>query len=84
MIIEDHISSLVPSPLRGRNIDSLGVRFPDMSDVYSKRLRKIIAECAMENGIETKKGVYIQLQAPHLKPRRKSGCAPSSGRTRSE
>ena len=64
MIIEDHISSLVPSPLRGRNIDSLGVRFPDMSDVYSKRLRKIIAECAMENGIETKKGVYIQLQGP--------------------
>ena len=64
MIIEDHISSLVPSPLRGKNIDSLGVRFPDMSEVYSKRLCKIITECAMKNGIETKKGVYIQLQGP--------------------
>ena len=64
MVIDDHISSLVPSPLRGRNIDSLGVRFPDMSDVYSKRLRKIITECALKNGIEIKNGVYIQLQGP--------------------
>ncbi len=64
MIIEDHISCLVPSPLRGRNIDSLGVRFPDMSEVYSKRLCRIITECALEKGIKTKKGVYIQLQGP--------------------
>ena len=64
MIIEDHISSLVPSPLIGKNDNSIGVRFPDMSEVYSKRLNKIIAETALENGIDIKKGVYIQLTGP--------------------
>ena len=64
MIIEDHISSFVPSPLIGKNDNSIGVRFPDMSEVYSKRLNKIIAETALENGIDIKKGVYIQLTGP--------------------
>lgn len=41
MLIEDHISSFVPSPLIGKNDDSIGARFPNMSDVYSKRLQKI-------------------------------------------
>lgn len=64
MLIEDHISSFVPSPLIGRNDDSIGVRFPDMSDVYSKRLQKIIKETAYENDIKLKSGVYIQLTGP--------------------
>ncbi len=64
MLIEDHISSFVPSPLTGKNDDSIGVRFPDMSDVYSKRLQRIIKETAAENGIKLQKGVYIQLQGP--------------------
>ena len=42
MLITDQISSFVPSPLRGQNLDALGVRFPDMSEIYSKRLNQII------------------------------------------
>ena len=44
MIINDHITIAIPSPLIGENIDELGVRFPDMSEVYSQRMRKIIKE----------------------------------------
>lgn len=64
MMITDHISTFVPSPLRGENDDSLGVRFPDMSEVYSKRLQKIISSTASENGIQLRRGVYIQLPGP--------------------
>ncbi|MCH5317545.1 MAG: purine-nucleoside phosphorylase [Eubacterium sp.] len=64
MIVEDHISSFVSSPLIGKNDDSIGVRFPDMSEVYSKRLNRIIAKTAKESGISVKKGVYIQLSGP--------------------
>lgn len=64
MLIEDHISSFVVSPLVGENDNSLGVRFPDMSDVYSKRLRNIIENVADENKINIQKGVYIQLRGP--------------------
>lgn len=64
MIIDDHISSFVPSPLIGQNDEALGARFPDMSEVYSKRLNRIITKAAAENGIDTKKGVYIQLSGP--------------------
>ncbi len=65
MIITDHITNFVPSPLIGENIEELGVRFPDMSEVYSKRLRKIVAESAIECGISIKEGVYVQLTGPN-------------------
>ena len=39
MLITDHIASFVPSPLIGRNLDELGPRFPDMSEVYDKDLQ---------------------------------------------
>ena len=65
MIITDHISDFVPSPLIGRNIEELGVRFPDMSEVYSKRARAIIESCAEKFGIAIKEGVYIQLTGPN-------------------
>lgn len=42
MLITDHITTAVPSPLIGPNIEELGTRFPDMSEVYSKNLQKII------------------------------------------
>lgn len=64
MIIEDHISSFIPSPLIGKNDDKLGTRFPDMSDVYNSELCKLIEETASENNIDVKKGVYIQLRGP--------------------
>lgn len=64
MMITDHISSFVPSALRGENIDELGVRFPDMSDIYDKKICEIIAKTAAENGIDLKQGVYLQTAGP--------------------
>ena len=65
MIITDHISSFVPSPLIGPNIENFGVRFPDMSEVYSKELINILDESAKSLGIDIKKGVYVQSSGPN-------------------
>ena len=64
MLITDHISSFVPSPLIGENIGELGTRFPDMSDIYNKELRKVILEKAKELEIPLRQGVYLQLTGP--------------------
>ena len=64
MLITDQISMSVPSPLIGENIDELGVRFPDMSEVYSRRLRKIIENAAVTAGVPLRKGVYIRTTGP--------------------
>ena len=64
MLITDQISMSVPSPLIGENIDELGVRFPDMSEVYSRRLRKIIENSAVTAGVPLRRGVYIQTTGP--------------------
>jgi purine-nucleoside phosphorylase len=64
MLIKDHIATSVPSPLLGENIEELGPRFPDMSDVYRRELRGIIKEVAKEEGIELQEGVYLQLSGP--------------------
>jgi len=65
MIITDHISTAVPSPLIGENIDELGTRFPDMSEVYNKELQNIIEKCAEECGIKMQRGVYVQFTGPN-------------------
>ncbi len=65
MLITDHISSFVPSALIGKNIDELGVRFPDMSQVYTKNLQDIAKECAKKCNIDLKEGVYVQLTGPN-------------------
>lgn len=64
MLITDHITSLVPSPLIGPNEDTLGVRFPDMSEVYSRQLREIIKKAGENTGVELKEGVYVQFTGP--------------------
>lgn len=64
MLITDHIASFVPSPLIGENIEALGTRFPDMSDIYDKELRAIISKKAEELGIPLRQGVYMQLTGP--------------------
>lgn len=64
MLLKDHISSFVPSPLIGENIEKLGPRFPDMSDIYRRELRDIIKNTAREEGIGLKEGVYMQLTGP--------------------
>lgn len=64
MMITDHISSFIPSPLIGENVDELGPRFPDMSEIYNKDLRCIIRKKASELEIPLKEGVCVQLTGP--------------------
>ena len=64
MVCKDCITSFVPSPLRGPNIDELGVRFPDVSEIYTKSLIEIVKNIAKRNNIELHEGVFIQLPGP--------------------
>lgn len=64
MLITDHISSFAVNPLIGQNIDELGVRFPDMSEVYNKDLCDRIRGAAKALDIDLKEGVYIQTTGP--------------------
>lgn len=66
MMIIDQITSFVPSPLIGKNIDELGLRFSDMSEVYNKDLQEILRGAAKDLGIDLKEGVYIQLTGPQF------------------
>ena len=66
MMLTDHIMNFVPSPLIGANIDELGIRFPDMSDIYKKDLQQIIRNTADNLGIKLQEGVYIQLTGPNF------------------
>lgn len=64
MLITDHISCFVTSSLKGENIEELGTRFPDMSEVYSLRMQETAERICKNLGINLKKGVYIQLPGP--------------------
>ncbi len=64
MLIEDHINMFPEHPLRGRNLPEFGVRFPDMSDAYDKKLRKSAIEIAHKNNIKLQYGVYVGTQGP--------------------
>ena len=64
MIIKDHINFMGTNPLIGPNDDTLGERFPDMSEVYTKSLRKIAYTCAEKLEIPVERGVYIALTGP--------------------
>jgi purine-nucleoside phosphorylase len=64
MIIDDHINLLGNNPLVGPNEDRFGPRFPDMSEVYSQRLRGIADDAARERGVAVSHGVYVAVQGP--------------------
>ena len=64
MLLTDHILYSVPNPLIGANAEELGVRFPDMSEVYDSALRKEIFACAKDLGISLREGVYMQFSGP--------------------
>ena len=64
MIIRDHINLMGTNPLIGPNDDSLGERFPDMSEVYSKAMRKVAYTSAEKLNIPVERGVYIALTGP--------------------
>jgi len=64
MLISDHINLMGLNPLRGPNIEALGVRFPDMSEAYPESLRAIARDVAKEIGVDVKEGVYLALSGP--------------------
>lgn len=65
MLITDHITTAVPSPLIGENMDELGVRFPDMSEVYDKELQACVKSAAKKCGVSLQEGVYMQFTGPN-------------------
>lgn len=64
MLITDQISVFAPNPLMGPNIEELGTRFPDMTEIYDKDLAQIIRDTAKENAVPLQEGVYIQFTGP--------------------
>jgi purine-nucleoside phosphorylase len=66
MILNDHINLLGGNPLRGKNIDELGPRFPDMAEPYDKTLIKKALVLASELKIPVHTGVYASVQGPNL------------------
>ncbi len=64
LLIRDHILLGVPNPLRGANIDELGVRFPDMTNVYDEALSAVLRTKAAALGLRLYEGVYVQLSGP--------------------
>jgi purine-nucleoside phosphorylase len=64
MIIDDHINMMGSNPLIGPNDDRFGPRFPDMSEVYSARLRSVADEAAQARGVPVSHGVYVAVHGP--------------------
>jgi len=64
MIISDHINNMGNNPLIGPNDPELGVRFPDMTEAYSKRLRKLARNVAETLNIKIREGVYVGNTGP--------------------
>jgi purine-nucleoside phosphorylase len=64
MVIDDHINMMGTNPLLGTNDDRFGPRFPDMSEVYSARLRNIADEAARTRGVPVSHGVYVAVPGP--------------------
>ena len=64
MVIDDHINLIGDNPLVGPNDERFGPRFPDMTEVYSRRLRKIADEAGAAAGLSLPHGVYAALKGP--------------------
>ena len=64
MLIDDHINLLGTNPLIGPNEDRFGRRFPDMSEVYSRRLRALATDAAAAIGLPIEHGVYVAVTGP--------------------
>jgi purine-nucleoside phosphorylase len=64
MLIDDHINLMGDNPLAGPNDERFGPRFPDMTEVYSRRLRTIAEEAAETVGLTLRHGIYAALKGP--------------------
>tara|TARA_B110000046_G_scaffold25332_3_gene24849 strand:- start:42894 stop:43703 length:810 start_codon:yes stop_codon:yes gene_type:complete len=69
MLIDDHIHMLPDNPLRGKDFDELGPRFPDMSQPYNKEMNALLKVIAKEKGIKLHEGVYTPVAGPNLETR---------------
>jgi purine-nucleoside phosphorylase len=69
MLMVDHINLLGDNPLIGPNDDTLGPRFPDMSEPYSKELIALAEQAALDLKIRVQEGVYVAMQGPNLETR---------------
>lgn len=65
VLISDHINMSGNNPLIGRNYNDYGPRFPDMGDIYTRRLRTRIKNVADEQGIDLKEGIYLMYSGPN-------------------
>ena len=66
MMLTDHINFTGQNPLIGPHDDELGLRFPDMSDVYDKKVQGIVSNCFKNAGIKLSKGIYAGITGPSL------------------
>lgn len=64
MVITDHINLFPDNPLRGKNFDDLGPRFPGMTNAYSQKLIGLADKIALEEGIRLMHGVYVGTAGP--------------------
>ena len=69
MLLDDHINLQPENPLRGPNLDSLGPRFPDMSEPYSPLLNDLLKKTAKDIDVELHTGVYVSVTGPNLETR---------------
>lgn len=69
MLIEDHINLMPDNPLRGVNDDSLGPRFPDMSEPYDRALLRLARNAARELAVPFQQGVFVAVPGPNLETR---------------
>jgi len=66
MLVEDHLNFTGHSPLRGANDETIGVRFPDMSQAYTPALRKLAIKSAEQTDVSIRQGIYAGVKGPEL------------------
>ena len=69
MVITDHINLLGGNPLIGPNDESLGPRFPDMSEPYDRGLQKLAEDVALDLKVRLQRGVFVAVPGPNLETR---------------
>lgn len=66
MLVTDHINLLPSNPLTGKNEETLGPRFPDMSQAYHKKLLDVLRKLAGKQHLTLREGVYVAVSGPNL------------------